>query len=132
MKLTGLARTQRRLARVYDVSRADLDWVLPEIGEIVRADAEAHLTPGHGYDTGKMAGSIAVGPVERQGLNRAYVKVGPTKEGWYGRFIEFGTRLLAAMPFLRPARDRNAGTYKTRLKASQAEALRKLAAEGDV
>jgi len=123
--VTGLGRVRRKLARVYDVSSANLDWVLPMVGEIVRADAEAHLTPGHGYDTGKMAGSLAVGPVERKG-HVAFVKVGPTKEGWYSRFIEFGTRWLTAMPFLRPARDRHAGTFKTRLRASQKEALRKV------
>ena len=123
--VTGLGKIRRKLARVYDVSVTDIHWVLPEIGEIVRADAEAHLTPGHGYDTGKLAKALAVGPVERRG-HIAFVKVGPTKEGWYGRFIEFGTRWLSAMPFLRPARDRNAGTFKTRLRASQKEALRKV------
>ena len=124
--VTGLGKIRRKLARVYDVSVTDIHWVLPEIGEIVRADAEAHLTPGHGYDTGKMAGSLAVGPVERKGAHTFFLKVGPTKEGWYSRFIEFGTRFMAAMPFLRPARDRNAGTFKTRLRASQKEALRKV------
>ena len=132
MKLTGLAKTQRRLARIYDVSAGDLEWALPEIGKIVANDAAAHLTPGHGYDTGKLARSVAVGPVQRQSFHRWFVKVGPTKEGWYGRFVEFGTRLLAAMPFLRPARDRNAGPFKKRLKARQAEAIKKLAAEGSV
>jgi HK97 gp10 family phage protein len=125
MQLTGLARTQRRLARIYDVSIADIEWALPEMGKIVAEDAVSHLTPHHGYDTGRLADSVAVGPVERKGIHTFFVKVGPTKEGWYGRFVEFGTRLLGAMPFLRPARDRNAGTYKTRLRASQAEALRK-------
>ena len=124
--VTGLGRTQRQLRRIYDVSVTDIHWVLPEIGEIVRADAEAHLTPGHGYDTGKMAGSLAVGPVERKGAHTFFLKVGPTKAGWYGRFIEFGTRWLTAMPFLRPARDRNVGPFKSRLRASQKEALRKL------
>ena len=123
--VTGLGKVRRQLARVYDVSYFDLDVVLPMVGQIVADDAAAHLTPGHGYDTGKLAGSLAVGPVERAG-HVAFVKVGPTKEGWYGRFIEFGTRLMAAMAFLRPARDRNAGTFKTRLKASQAEALKRV------
>lgn len=125
MTVTGLGKARRKLARVYDVSSADLNWVLPEVGRMVADDAAAHLTPHHGRDTGKLAGSIGVGPVERKGRT-AFVKVGPTKEGWYGRFIEFGTRLLAAIPFLRPARDRNAGPFKKRLKASQADALKRV------
>jgi HK97 gp10 family phage protein len=122
-KVTGLANVRRKLARVYILSNADIDWALPEIGQVVADDAKAHLTPGHGYDTGKLAGSLTVGPIERKG-NVKFVKVGPTKEGWYGRFIEFGTRLLAAIPFLRPARDRNAGTFKTRMRVRQREALK--------
>lgn len=38
------------------------------------------------------------------------VAVGPTKDFYYGWFLEFGTIHMAAMPFMRPAWDRSVPT----------------------
>lgn len=120
-KITGLARTQRALARVYTVCYADLEDVLPKVGKLVAEDAASHVNK----DTHKLEGSIGVGSIEHD-RGVTFLKVGPTKEGWYGRFLEFGTRLLTAVPFLRPARDRHTAIYKTKLRASQAQAIKRV------
>jgi HK97 gp10 family phage protein len=44
----------------------------------------------------------------RRGARASFAEmyVGPTaREGWYGHFVEFGTRNMAARPFMRPAWD---------------------------
>lgn len=50
-------------------------------------------------------GDIVVSPVKSSDEHVAIVAIGPTKDAWYGRFQEFGTRHHAAQPFARPALD---------------------------
>ena len=47
----------------------------------------------------------------------AAVAVGPSKKGWYGGFVEFGTAHTSPQPFVRPAFAENAATAMQRLAA---------------
>ena len=68
---------------------------LREAGEVVR-EAIENETP---VNTGKLKESITVSRVKtKEGMKR--VEVGPDKDGFYGRFVEFGTVKQKANPFI--------------------------------
>jgi HK97 gp10 family phage protein len=51
--------------------------------------------------TGKLKNSITVSGVRTQDGVK-YVAIGPSKDGWYGKFLEFGTVKMRAKPFMAP------------------------------
>ena len=118
--VTGLGKTRRKFGKLVEVSAPAAGGAIMIVAAIVRDEAKRDVKK----DTHKLEKSIAIGPFERRG-HKFWVKVGPTKKGWYGRFIEFGTRFIAAGPFLRPARDRNTGTLKARTRIAMREAIKK-------
>ncbi len=68
---------------------------LREAGEIVK-EAIKQEAP---HKTGTLKKSIeASGVKTKDGMK--HVEVGPGKEGWYGRFVEFGTVKMRANPFM--------------------------------
>lgn len=84
----------------------------------VRAEAGAKRLSGRkGRLPGFLKASILKRARARPRRRDLTVSVGWSKEAFYGRFIEFGTRFMAARPFLRPAFD-----------AKGAEAARTIAA----
>lgn len=86
---------------------------LREAGEVVRGAIEKE-TPKR---TGTLRESIkASGVRAKEGMKQ--VLVGPGDEGWYGKFVEFGTVKKKANPFM-------ARGYE----ASKEEAVKKIAAE---
>lgn len=68
---------------------------LREAGEVVK-EAIQNETP---VDTGTLKKSIDVSRVKtKDGMKQ--VEVGPDNEGWYGKFVEFGTVKIRANPFM--------------------------------
>jgi HK97 gp10 family phage protein len=59
-------------------------------------EAKLLLTPGHGVDTGEMEAGIASRKTEKTSGEI----VNPS---FYGRFVEFGTTFMSAIPHIRPA-----------------------------
>src|SRR5262245_22663248 len=55
--------------------------------------------------TGRLAGAIEVEVQRRVRRGAVVTRIGPSREGFYAKFIEFGTRFMAAQPFMRPAID---------------------------
>src|SRR5262245_18453315 len=53
--------------------------------------------------TGQLAGDIEIEVKFKRG--RMVARIGPSPESFYARFLEFGTRTLAARPFMRPTID---------------------------
>lgn len=66
-------------------------------GEVVK-DAIVREVP---VRTGKLKESITVSRVKNKD-GAKHVEVGPGKDGWYGKFIEFGTVKMKAKPFMEP------------------------------
>lgn len=66
-------------------------------GEVVK-DSIVREVP---VRTGKLKKSISVSGIKREG-GEPYVQVGPGKDGWYGKFVEFGTVKMKAKPFMEP------------------------------
>ncbi len=67
---------------------------------LVRASAE-QKAPVH---MGRLKRNIIAELQQQESFLTSFV-VGPAATAWYGRFPEFGTRFMAARPFLRPAFD---------------------------
>jgi len=70
---------------------------LKEAGEVVK-DAIVKEVP---VKTGKLKKSISVSGIKRKS-GEPYVQVSPGKDGWYGKFVEFGTVKMKAKPFMEP------------------------------
>ena len=77
--------------------RAGASVLLREEALLVPIGAGTPQRPG-----GTLLRSLTVFPL-RQGKRRTVVFVGAGPEGFYGRFLEFGTRFMPARPWLRPA-----------------------------
>src|SRR5579859_5338432 len=118
-RVTGLKFTKDRL-RLYGVHvEAIIAPTLETIGRVVAADMAAHIHSTNG-DSVHLAEDIKVGPVERRGPV-ASLRVGPSKRtNWRSRFLEFGTRLMTARPFMRPARSRARKAVKERIRDNAA------------
>lgn len=89
---------------------------LREAGDVVK-EAIQNETP---VRTGTLKNSITVSRVKtKDGMKQ--VEVGPDDEGWYGKFVEFGTVKIRANPFM----GRGYETSKEKAMDTIAENLRK-------
>lgn len=68
---------------------------LREAGEVVK-EAIKQEAPRR---TGTLKKSIETSRVKTKGIAK-HVEVGPGKEGYYGKFVEFGTVKMRANPFM--------------------------------
>lgn len=75
---------------------------LREAGEVVK-EAIKQEAPQR---TGTLKKSIEVSRVKNRNGTK-YVEVGPGKEGWYGKFLEFGTVKMKAKPFMAPGYEKS-------------------------
>ena len=116
VEIRGLRELERKLKQLEaSVRKAIISEALAGAAEIVREEASRRAPKR----TGTLARSITVGPVKVE-KDGASVDVGPSKEGWYGRFVETGTIKMAAKPYLRPAADEN----RERVQAEFVQAVR--------
>lgn len=75
-------------------------WAHGEVGGVLVATKWSGRYPGQLRDSVTMTVSAAP--------DHALAAIGPGPEGFYGRFLEFGTVRMAARPFMRPAFDGSA------------------------
>ena len=99
VRLSGMDELLARLAR----TNANVDIVrekaLKKGAEVIRGEIVSR-TP---VRTGNLKDNIVIGEVKGQG-SKQYVDVGPSKgQGFYGKYLEFGTKKMAAKPFIEPA-----------------------------
>ncbi len=57
----------------------------------------------HGHEPGFLRDHIAVTSTISTKYDKGSVKVGPVAKAFWGMFAEFGTRMQAALPWMRPA-----------------------------
>lgn len=110
-----LARALRDLS--FEKERTVVRAMLREAAEPIRDEAEQLVTLGE--DAPHIADHIVVSATNqleddslgsrRADENEHAVAVGPSKDFFYGFFLEFGTIKMAAKPFLRPAFDSKVG-----------------------
>lgn len=121
----GLADLKRRLTALPEVARAAADAALRDIGEDVTAairrslDASAVSEPGRPPrdPTGGLAASL--GAVVEPETSRLRIAAASP----HALFLEYGTRRMAARPFLRPAVAAATPQAKERLREVIAQAI---------
>lgn len=131
--LDNIAQIMRSLP--VEVQKRALGSALLAGAEVVRKEAQLHAPvrqSGNARrinrkgniraegDKGRLPGFLRASIVKR--LRRTAnvgaamtASVGWTKDAFYGRFLEFGTKFMAAQPFLRPALDNRAGEASRRI-----------------
>lgn len=122
VKIDGLSDVQRKLEALEDAVAADVMEKAVLIGaKIIQEDASRRAP----RRTGKLAKSIEI-EVKEKSRNSVSVAVGPSKEAFYGKFVELGHAVVRgrrkaekkvvghvpAKPFLRPAIDENEDAVK--------------------
>ena len=101
VELEGWEELERKLKRIggeVNVQRV-IEDALAEGGEHLKAALQA----GAPYRTGQLRGSIVI---SRNGREKYSIRVGPDGDGFYGRFLEYGTRKMRPHPWMRPTFDR--------------------------
>ncbi len=136
VKIEGLDNLKRKLEALEDAAAADvLEEAVLAGARIVQEDASRRVSKR----TGKLARSIEV-EVKEKSRGSVFVAVGPTKEAFYGKFVELGHALVRgskkakkkvlghvpARPFLRPAIDENEGKVKRAISNALRAALERV------
>ncbi len=115
LDLDGMDALLDAVQRLGSEGRKIENKALKEAGAVMK-EALQNETP---VRTGKLKNSITVSGVKTQDGVK-YVEVGPNKDGWYGKFIEFGTVKMRAKPFMAPGyengKDRATATIKEELR----------------
>lgn len=109
MKLEGFEATQRALLRVPDVARTHASSAVAASTFAVAQRARA-IVP---VDTGTLKASIE----SSRTVNGLTGSVGvSSRDVGYWRFVEFGTRHMAARPFFRPAAEGESNAFIQRMR----------------
>lgn len=108
MSFEGDRQLRRRLRRWDDRIRLRVQAAVNAGAMIVANDATRRAP----YKTGNLRRSIHVEPSNLANIDgdRIYCEVGTDEV--YGKFLEYGTRHMAARPYLRPALDENVGRVR--------------------
>ena len=98
-KLTGDKSLKRKLKMLGStIVESILEEAVLAAAEPIQRQAEANAP----RETGRLAGYIQI-EVGDKSPGKVEVKIGPGKEGFYGKFVELGTVKSPPHPFLRPA-----------------------------
>ena len=122
-RVIGLRLTEEKLHQLGVNVEVVVPSTLRVVAERVAIDAAAALS-GHrtAGEHVHVADDIKVGEIEQRGRHYS-IKIGPSKAtNWRSRFLEFGTRHMDAIPFLRPARAKNRRVVKEEIRARAAAA----------
>ncbi len=110
VSLEGTEDLERAIKRLsVDTQGVHLRAAVEAGAEVVR-DVASQLAPrsthgSRGHPAGFLAKNIRAERQFTRSQDTAVTHVGPTKEAYYGRFLEMGTVYEPAEPFLRPALD---------------------------
>lgn len=95
MKLEGMENLLAEIEKLGQKGSRIENKALREAGDVVKDAIEKEVP----VRTGKLKQSITASRVKtKDGVKR--VEVGPDKDGYYGKFVEFGTVKMKANPFM--------------------------------
>ncbi|WP_330391310.1 HK97-gp10 family putative phage morphogenesis protein [Peptoclostridium litorale] len=97
IKLEGMDELLNRLEQLGKKGAQIENNALKKAGEIVKESIESRAPKR----TGKLKESIKVSKIKTK-EGQKIVEVGPDGDGFYGKFLEFGTTKMAAQPFMGP------------------------------
>lgn len=95
MKLEGMDELLAEVERLGKAGNRIENKALREAGDAVKQSIQ-NQTPTR---SGRLKGSIEVSRVKTKGGIKQ-VEVGPGPDGYYGKFLEFGTVKMRANPFM--------------------------------
>ncbi len=95
MKLEGMDELLAEVERLGKAGNRIENKALKEAGDVVKTSIQ-NETPTR---TGKLKSSIEVSRVKTKGGIKQ-VEIGPGPDGYYGKFLEFGTVKMKANPFM--------------------------------
>lgn len=123
VKITGEEELLRKLKALEDVALGSmLTEAVSAAAQLVVVEAKARAP----VRTGNLREAIEAGEPKRVGF-RVTAPIGPGKKGWYGLFVEVGTKLAAAHPFLRPALDGKRKEIKQTIREIVRQRIEKVA-----
>lgn len=125
-KIAGQKSLAARLKRLRAAQRAKLKAAVAESLNEVRERARANIRAGARSGTGALAESVEARS-DADGLGGTVGTALP-----HGRYLEFGTRQMAARPWLQPAFDAAKPKIRKRLRAAVRAANRSVARGGGV
>jgi len=103
----------KMLARMaFDTNKTAIESMQksPKSGRAYNRGSISHTASSAGnppaIDTGNLARNVTV-----DRISKASYTTGSRKGGFYGRFLEFGTRTIAARPWLAPAYDKTISKF---------------------
>jgi HK97 gp10 family phage protein len=95
LKLEGIENLITEVEKLGQAGSRIENTALKEAGEVVRQAIEQEAP----QKTGTLKKSIKTSGVKGRDGGK-HVEVGPGKEGFYGKFVEFGTVKMRANPFM--------------------------------
>ncbi|KKZ72327.1 hypothetical protein VO63_19045 [Streptomyces showdoensis] len=117
VEILGTRRLQAQLEDLGEDIVAAIRKAVTESAEAVKADTQRDVA----RDSGNLHDKVGV-TYKDDGLTAL---VGWHNDAeYYGRFLEYGTRRIAARPALRPALEAERGRYRARLTDEVRRALR--------
>jgi len=136
IRIDGFDILKRKLRALGDVAADTLEEAVLAGAKIIQEDASRRAP----RRTGKLSQSIGI-EVGDKTRDKVAVDVGPTKEAFYGKFVEMGHALVRGRrkaekrvigyvppkPFLRPAFDTNIAAVKRAVASTLKAALRRVA-----
>ena len=95
MKIDGMENLLAEIEKLGQKGSRIENKALREAGDVVKESIKKEVP----VRTGKLKQSITASRVKtKDGVKR--VEVGPDKDGYYGKFVEFGTVKMKANPFM--------------------------------
>ncbi|SKC57695.1 phage protein, HK97 gp10 family [Maledivibacter halophilus] len=95
MKVEGMENLLAEIEKLGQKGSRIENKALREAGDVVKESIKKEVP----VRTGKLKQSITASRVKtKDGVKR--VEVGPDKDGYYGKFVEFGTVKMKANPFM--------------------------------
>lgn len=102
IKIEGLKELDNRLKNLpFKVQKKVLNAAVRSGATIIKKEAKQRVPVRSGF----LKKNILVRKKKKQPIDKPIYQVGCSNKAWYGRIIEFGSRMVAARPWLRPAFD---------------------------
>jgi HK97 gp10 family phage protein len=118
----GAQEARRQFARLPEVVRQQINDATDLTRKAVQAGAKARVT----VRTGRLKKAIRSSMDKRRGAG----KVGVTRAGFYGLFLEFGAAGRSARPFMLPALEEETPRYIARAREAGKRIEQEMAQRG--
>ena len=117
VELTGMDELMKQLSAIGEKIATRGESKALNAGADILQEAISQRAPRL---TGKLSENIVKSGIRKNQVGVRYIEVGPSKEVFYGRYLELGTTKMRARPFMDPALEEN----RTRIHEAMAEILR--------